>query len=290
LREPVLEETLNSLTKTYINKTRFHSFIQKLIVNPELAGNSPSTFWRNVNVLDIQLGGQSQTEIRSILDHELNQSLGFGLEETGRKDTDYIYLDDGIFSGNRVRRDIEQWLISTSPDKCTIDIVVMALHSSGQFYARTKIEEKAKELNKSVTLRWWRIMELEDRRYKINESDVLRPTSIGTTKAAKEYEAKLTALGYPPLLRTVTTPPYESDYFSSESGRSMLEGVFLESGLSVLTQCSNLPDKIRPLGFSALHTLGFGSLYVTFRNCPNTCPTVFWVDSPWYPLFPRKTN
>jgi hypothetical protein len=39
-----------------------------------------------------------------------------------------------------------------------------------------------------------------------------------------------------------------------------------------------------------LETLGFGSLIVTFRNCPNNAPLAFWVDSPWYPLFPRTTN
>lgn len=39
-----------------------------------------------------------------------------------------------------------------------------------------------------------------------------------------------------------------------------------------------------------LVTLGFGSLIVTFSNCPNNAPLAFWVDSPWYPLFPRATN
>jgi hypothetical protein len=39
-----------------------------------------------------------------------------------------------------------------------------------------------------------------------------------------------------------------------------------------------------------LQTVGFGALIVTFRNCANNCPLGFWVDDPWYPLFPRKTN
>jgi hypothetical protein len=44
------------------------------------------------------------------------------------------------------------------------------------------------------------------------------------------------------------------------------------------------------LGFTGLRTLGFGSVIVTFRNCPNTCPLPFWAGDPWYPLFPRSTN
>ncbi len=39
-----------------------------------------------------------------------------------------------------------------------------------------------------------------------------------------------------------------------------------------------------------LETLGFGSLVVTFRNCPNNAPLALWVGDPWYPLFPRTTN
>jgi hypothetical protein len=39
-----------------------------------------------------------------------------------------------------------------------------------------------------------------------------------------------------------------------------------------------------------LVTLGFGSLIVTYRNCPNNAPLALWVDHPWYPLFPRTTN
>lgn len=31
-------------------------------------------------------------------------------------------------------------------------------------------------------------------------------------------------------------------------------------------------------------------LILTYRNCPNNAPLAFWVDAPWYPLFPRTTN
>ena len=41
---------------------------------------------------------------------------------------------------------------------------------------------------------------------------------------------------------------------------------------------------------ATLETLGFGSLIVTYRNCPNNAPLALWVDAPWYPLFPRTTN
>jgi hypothetical protein len=54
--------------------------------------------------------------------------------------------------------------------------------------------------------------------------------------------------------------------------------------------CGNLGNSERPLGHMTLVTLGFGSLIVTYRNCPNNAPLALWVDHPWYPLFPRTTN
>ena len=51
-----------------------------------------------------------------------------------------------------------------------------------------------------------------------------------------------------------------------------------------------LPEAIRPLGFSLMKTLGFGSPVVSFNNCPNTAPLALWAGDPWYPLFPRRAN
>lgn len=54
--------------------------------------------------------------------------------------------------------------------------------------------------------------------------------------------------------------------------------------------CPYLNEYQRPLGNMVLETLGFGSMLVTFRNCPNNSPLALWAGDPWYPLFPRKVN
>jgi hypothetical protein len=82
----------------------------------------------------------------------------------------------------------------------------------------------------------------------------------------------------------------DSEIFSSEAGRDLLEQQLLKAGLQIREECQYLKENHRPLGYMKLKTLGFGSLLVTFRNCPNNCPLAFWVDDPWYPLFPRKIN
>lgn len=86
--------------------------------------------------------------------------------------------------------------------------------------------------------------------------------------------------------------------FSSEEGRQLLERELLLAGMRIRAFCKNPNRALRPLGFSSF-ALGFGSMIVTFRNCPNNCPLALWWGDPhaglnhpfskWYPLFPRKT-
>jgi hypothetical protein len=92
-----------------------------------------------------------------------------------------------------------------------------------------------------------------------------------------------------PVLRT---PPGtgELKIFSSDEGRELLEQQFLAKGAYIRTVCPILNEYQRPLGNMVLETLGFGSTIVTFRNCPNNAPLVFWAGDPWHPLFLRKTN
>src|SRR5262249_8385913 len=115
-------------------------------------------------------------------------------------------------------------------------------------------------------------------------SDVLWPTSI--PNVASEYVEHMT---YQPVLRTPGSTG-SLNIFSTDPARCLLEQQFLTEGIKIKQQCPNLSEKNRHLGFMLLETLGLGTLIVTFRNCPNNAPLTLWVNNPWYPLFPRKTN
>ena len=115
---------------------------------------------------------------------------------------------------------------------------------------------------------------------------MLRPTAIPNDPAVQAYVA---AMRYQPTLRTAGNPG-TANLFSSDAAKILLEQEFLKTGVHIRQICPNLGDTQRPLGHMTLETLGFGSLIVTYRNCPNNAPLAFWVDAPWYPLFPRTTN
>jgi hypothetical protein len=282
---PLLAEMNHVLARTYLNKLRVETFLAKLVNNPKLAGADFCVFWRNVAFLDIQQGGNSQHEMLTMFSRVLQQECGFPAQQGLQNPHAYIYLDDAIFTGNRTLNDLKAWL-PTAPSEAVVHVITLASHRGGQWYASTKLQETALALNKHINFNWWRAVEIEDRKTYINASDVLRPVLLPDDAMVQAY---VQSLRYPPTFR-VAGQRGINGFFSSEQGRHLLEQTFLQAGVQIRSRCPQLGIYQRPLGNMVLDTLGFGSLLVTFRNCPNNTPLAFWAGSPWYPLFPRKTN
>lgn len=289
VRDPILREIDHVLGKTYLNRTTVKGFLKELASLPDLTSGNPEKFWKNATILNIQRAGSSQKELLALFDEILQEEHGFGLADCGEEDNVAIYIDDVVFTGGHVRGDLVAWIQERAPRAVAIHIIVMAYHLGGQYFAEGKIIEEAKKVGKGVELRWWRIHAIEDRRYYINNCDVLRPVRIPDYELTRQYAAGLAAQGFPPILRRPgSTGP--ANFFSSEEGRDLLEQQFLIAGTDIREMCPLLNQYQRPLGNMVLRTLGFGALLVTFRNCANNCPLAFWAGDPWVPLFPRKTN
>jgi len=284
---PMLREMDHVLKRTYFSLERVTSFLRNLIRREKLVGTDPCAFWRGVNFLDIQGGGNSQTEMLALFDKLLQESCAFGVAQCGGGGSSaFVYLDDAIFTGNRVRRDLEVWIKGQAPKNAALHILSIALHSGGQYYANGYIGKAAVAAGKTIGVTWWRAIELEDRKAHSDTADVLRPTHIPNDPAVQAY---VQAMKYPPTLRQPGGVGTNA-LFATDAGRSLLEQEFLKAGARIRQLCSNLGATQRPLGHITLDTLGFGSLIVTFRNCPNNAPLALWVGEPWYPLFPRMTN
>lgn len=273
---PLLREMDHVLKSTYFSLDRVTAFLRGLIDTKKLVGDDSCAFWSSVNFLDIQQGGNSQTEMLALFDALLKEKCGLTIAECANDSTVYIYLDDAVFTGNRVRRDIEAWVENEAPAEASLHIVSIAHHSGGQYYASGKINQAISAAGKKLNVKWWRAIELEDRRTYSQTSDVLRPTSIPNDAAVQDYVNGMT---YKPTLRSPGNVGKNS-FFSSEAGRNLLEQEFLVAGARIRQLCPNLGNTQRPLGHSTLETLGFGSPIVTFRNCPNNAPLALWVGDP----------
>jgi len=285
VREPVLREIAHVLGQTYLSREQCNNFIHTVVKSKNLAGDDPSSFWGGVQFLRVQQGGQSQTDMLGLFAAMLKKTYGIGTLAAGATDT-FVYLDDVSYSGNRVLNDLRGWVANTAPAAGKVHIIVMALHTSGQHYAQGALVKAAKEAGKSIEFKWWRSVEVEDRRDHTAVSDVLRPTSIPQDALVQAHVAEMQ---YQPVLR-VPGSVGGLKFFSSDAARQILEQEFLKVGCRVRQMCPNLPLRHRPLGFSFLETLGFGTTMVTYRNCPNNAPLALWVGAPWIPLLPRKNN
>lgn len=282
----ILREMDHVLKKTYFSLETVTKFLNVVLKTENLVGSNPSKFWSSVNFLNIQKGGNSQREMLAIFGQLLKNTYKIETSECGQSLESFVYLDDAIFTGNRVLNDLRAWIQSNAPAKSNVHVISIALHSGGQYYANKEIQSAAMKAGKCVEITWWRSIELEDRLTYTNSSDVLRPASIPDTPDVRQY---VDGMRYKPKLRNPGNVGNNS-LFSSEEGRNLLEQEFLKAGIEIRQKCPNLGVTQRPLGHISLESLGFGSLIVTFRNCPNNAPLALWVGSPWYPLFPRTTN
>jgi hypothetical protein len=268
-------------------------FLSELVTEQKLAGAAPCAYWSKANFLRLQQNdGHSQEEMLELFGECLREQCGLNLDSCGDAGGEYVYLDDAIFSGSRVGNDLSPWIEAEAPDNTILHVVVMAIHNSGEYQAGKRLRKAVSDSGKKVEIKYWREVTVENRKAYKNKSEVLWPATIPDDDQVQAY------LNQPHKFPFEARKPGGAlGPFSSEEGRQLLERELLIAGVGIRALCMNPKDIMRPLGFSAFG-LGFGSMIVTFRNCPNNCPLALWWGDPeatsgplshWYPLFPRKT-
>jgi len=282
----ILKEVIHILSKTYFPKKKIEAIFNGLTEHKKLAADNPALHWTNASLLDIQKGGNSQHEFTALLSRIIKQKYGIDVKINSNNASCYYYVDDVLCSGSRIQQDLESWIKNEAPNNSKLVICIIALHRYGHWATTNKLAEFIKQSGKTIEIQWLRGIEPEDRKRYTDKSDVLRPTSPPQDMLVQSYIANMK---YQPTYRTPGSLG-ELSIFSSEEGRNLLEQEFLIKGVHIRSTCIHLKIPHRPLGFSILETLGFGSMVVTYRNCPNNAPLALWVGDPWYPLLPRSTN
>jgi hypothetical protein len=286
-RAIILSELSHVLGQTYVNQKDAKKFLSNLSKNPKLAGDNQKSFWKNTTLLEIQKNGHSQEEMNKLFKSSLLEN-DFELAKNGAS-KNYIYLDDALFTGNRARNDLEIWISEFAPNECSLELIFMITHSSGEWYLSSKIRDAIKKSGKNIKHRIWRALEIENKKSNRNISDVLWPTTL--TASSSIYSGGK----FPFEPREAGG---DSKIFSSDAARGRLEQALLEAGMKIRGFSANPSSALRPLGFSPFG-VGFGTTIATYRNCPNNAPLAIWWGDPtaslghpfrkWLPLLPRKT-
>ncbi len=292
---PLLHELDYVLQNTYFSKSYVSRFFENLIDHEKLVGDTPRDFWQNATILDIQQRGHSQTEIRELFGQALKRKYGLNIDECGSKGGIFVYLDDALFTGNRIGIDLSNW-IANGPDKATLYIIVIASHRYGEWKCSVSLGRAIREARKEIGFRFRPDIRLENRISYRNSSEVLWPTALPDDTDLQNYVQSETRYPFEPRQPGGRS---SKNIFSSENGRQLLEKELLLAGVRIRSFCRDPSPWLRPLGFGSFN-IGFGSTIVTYRNCPNNCPLALWWGDPtkpsnhplskWYPLLPRKTH
>lgn len=292
---PLLRELDHVLKLTYFSRDKVNQFFASQITLNGLAGAEPCKYWCKAHFLDIQKHGHSQKEILQLFGEALKAQCGLDITKCGAEDGDYIYLDDVLFTGDRIGSDLSSWIANTAPSKGNVHVLVIAAHRLGKWQCEERLKKEATSAGKNLKFTFWPKLQIENRKNYRSQSEVLWPTIIPDDEALKAYMAEEKKFPFEPR-----EPGGELEYkiFSSEEGRQLLEHELLVAGMRIRSLSQNPSKALRPLGYSD-YGLGFGSLIVTYRNCPNNTPLALWWGDPnakeshplsrWYPLFPRKT-
>jgi hypothetical protein len=284
---PLLEELLRLWPLLYVKQQTVEQHLRGLITDPSLAGADPHSFWARANVLDIQQRGSSQRAMRDLLRAQLAEAVGIQLDASGGGNC-FIYLDDVLFTGDRVERDLLAWL-PAAPSVARVEILLFAAHAFGRYQLEEKLKGLGQSVGKAITFTVRPKHELENRRTYRDVSHVLWP--ISAPAGAERYLTGAT--GFVPR-----SPGPTSNVFPSEPRRHLVEQALLKAGLKIVGLSRDPAPMVRPLGYGPFG-LGFGSLILTYRNCPNNAPLALWWGDPmkpsshplskWYPLVPRRT-
>lgn len=292
-RQLVLEETLHIFQNQYITRDKFTELVSTVIDFDKIHSGNPRQFWENASLLQIQLHGNSQNELNRIFSDVLQEKYQVGCIINNRS-LNYFYIDDFIFSGNRLYNDICQWVEQENPENCKLNVVTIGYYTSGQYSTECKLKELFAERN--IALEFYRYDEciLENRLKYRNSSERFWPTANVLDDATiQAYVAEKE-----PNFTYREVAPHENKVFSSDR-REQYEKIMLKYGIRIVGFPRTNSAVVKPLGYDTYRTFGFGSAVFTFRNCPNNNPLAFWWGDPeapaqhpfsqWYPLLQRTT-
>lgn len=289
-QEIVLRGSLHLFERLYFSESVFDRFVcdvQEFFARNSIEGYS---------LLDYQINGSSQKElnakfIRQNGNHEINKAK-----------RNIVYLDDFIFTGNRIKTDITKLFQAHDwfgiKDEHTIHIVTLGYFSYGKYKLEQSLREMANGMNRKVlfTFPSYEKYRLANNPNKLNEADVFCISSaiLESNQDIKEFlEDDL--IGRQDLR---TRDENNSQIaFNGFPWRDDFERILIKHGIEIIQMCQQHSQCLKPLGYGSFPP-GFGATVFTYRNCPNNAPLVYWwgsleeTDNPamqWYPLLPRQT-
>lgn len=305
VREIILDETIFVFKKWYFNKeyiknTFIHEIIEYLC---DYYHFLEKELFNNISFLNIQSSGLSQNLIVEMINEKYSHKGINIICDIKSNLLHYIYIDDGLYTGSRIRKDLEK-IIEKLPSDSTLDVFYLVAYENSYEYTKDYISKLLEDRTIKVNIHSYFL--LPNLRKEITSYD--NGTEIVTTNEnnlclwidesfqdepeIKSYFEYLKQLGsnYEKIPFRYSHWSNDSGAFSSAERRNIVEKEFFLKGIELLDK--NYDNKGEyPLGYNLWPSFGFGSFVATDLNISNTCPLVLWSSAKgWYPLLPRRIN
>lgn len=289
-RVALLEALTRTLSKTFIFRADIEKYFEESITNKD--------FWKNVYlVIPNGTQGQSGTIFTEVVRQRAIQKFQIDLftdrELSWWSDDNHVYVDDAVFTGNRVLKDYgddwRSWKLVWDhteiggPDGSTMErhlklyVWTYLRHRSGEDRVRDVLMDDARRRGIEVSIVFLSKLIYEDRPDYADASDVLWPRRGEDVSLSGEGEEEIRARRPGRFVA--------SQVFDDVRIRDVLEDQLLSAGRDIIGRFRN--TIWTPLGLGR-QPFGFGSLSVSYRNCPNNAPLALWWSlQNWSPLFPR---
>lgn len=310
----ILEETLQVFQKWYFNKTKIEEFLNNIVQSVVQDENYEDVhaIFKDIIFLDMQEKGKSQTNLVQMLQTLVKKKYNCNVNiqsQVSSGNKHYIYIDDGLFTGSRLIKDLTR-CVELASENTKIDIWYLISCESGQSYSERKLKSIVEEKNINIKINVMNeihnnktIEKVKDVSVWYPRQDCLWPNeNLDNVPIIKNYKTSLESAlrkekPIPYFYRT-NRLTYTPGIFMSMKNRDIVECAFLKKGIEIVQKCKT-EKGMYPLGYNLYPSAGFGSFCATDLNVPNTCPLVLWwgnitekgnVLDNWYPLLPRRTN
>ena len=295
----ILEETANLLSEYYFPEGTIVDYLETIYSSNKIWGSRISNAISDTIFLDCQSKGHSQHELYIKSRNIILDLYGVDINDYDTDSKNFLYVDDCLFSGNTLRKDILN-LLGDIPNGSTIDAVFIAVHSFSQWWVKQTLKEILDE--KNITLNIWSFKEIQNSGGKNLRYECLWPIEYCSELLDKYLQLIDQEANDNPekKVRLFRETKYTGGPYTSNTNRVIFEQELMEAGLKIMGFCENPKQYMRPMGFDNRISFGFGAFFATHMNMSNNCPLAFWWGDPnanswhplsrWYPLLPRKTN
>ena len=270
-QETILFETTHILSSWYFTLSQIEEILES--INSYLVDHfkflDTYEMLEKVSFLGVQELGLSQRKILQhfgeLIDNRYNIKINTTISEHIQH---YVFLDDGLYTGSKAKKDIENCLYLLPPNSY-LDVFYIVAGQNGLQYLDKILNPIAEATQIKLSFHRWRLLYNDKKQHYQDDGSIiynksqtcLWPSSeISSNAKIHDYFENIKANSKNYEKYPFRSAPWNADagIFTSAENRKIVEKEFLIHGIDIVSQSEN-SNGMYPLGYNLWPSFGFGS-------------------------------